>query len=345
MNAFVKVLPEAAGAEYLELDGPMLKPDQVLIEVKAASICGADIHLYDWAENLVEKYKPKLPLIMGHQFSGIIVDVGSEVKQWKVGARVTAFPILYCGQCSFCRSGEQNICDHGSMLGLETNGCFAEYVAVRASNVHRLDDAVPFDLGALSGLACIGLHAMERARLNGSRNVAVVGCGPLGLMIATLAKHSGADHLFITGLESERRGLDIGTQIGAVSIEVDTEDARELILSHTNGLGADIVFETGRTPEGVIQSFEIVRKGGRVNIVGQECMDVRVEPAEVSIRELELIGTMAYTSKNWRRVSETLLETEEDLRRLITHQFPLEKAEEGIRLMKNHEALKVILQP
>jgi len=269
MNAFVKVMPEVAGVEYLEMDAPRIKPDQVLIQVKAAGVCGTDVHLYDWADNIVREYKPKLPLIMGHEFAGAIAEVGSEAQRWKVGDRVTAFPVLYCGECFFCRNGQQNICDSRPLLGLGANGCFAEFVAVRSANVYRLDEAIPFDVGALSELACVGMHAIERIRLNGAKNIAVVGCGPLGLMLAILAKHSGAAQLFVTGLESDRVRLEIARQLGATAVQVPASDARELILSRTNGLGADIVFETAGVPAGVLQSMEIVRKGGKVSILGQ----------------------------------------------------------------------------
>ena len=345
MNAIVKVLSEPGGVEYLEMDAPRIKPDQVLIQVKAAGLCGTDIHLYDWADNIVREYKPALPLIMGHEFAGTVAETGSEVKQWKTGDRVTAFPILYCGECFFCRNGQQNICDNRPLLGLGTHGCFAEFVAVRASNVYRLDDAIPFDVGALSELTCVGMHAIERIRLNGARNVAVVGCGPLGLMTAILAKHAGAAQIFITGLASDRERLAIAKEIGAIPIQVQATDARELILSRTGGLGADVVFETAGVPAGVLQSMEIVRKGGKVSILGQGHDATALHTATLSFREIELVGTRAYTANNWRSVSRPLLAAEKDLKRIITHRLPLEKAEEGVQLMKAQKALKVILLP
>jgi threonine dehydrogenase-like Zn-dependent dehydrogenase len=199
MKAFVKVRPEPGGVEYLDWDVPSIGGGDVLIQVKAAGLCGTDMHLYEWPESIVREYKPKLPVVMGHEFSGVVAEVGSKVKNVKAGDRVTVNPLLYCEQCYFCKDGKQNICDNRPLLGLGVDGAFAESMAVRSSNVYRLDDAVPFDVGALSELTCVGLHAIGRVRLTGGDTVAVVGAGPLGFIMAVLAKHSGALRVFVTG--------------------------------------------------------------------------------------------------------------------------------------------------
>ena len=174
MKAFVKVRPESGGAEYSDFDVPRIGAEDVLIEVKAAGICGTDIHLYDWADNIVREYKPKLPLVMGHEFAGVITDLGPGVNGLEKGDKVTAFPILYCGQCRYCRNGEPNICNDRPLLGLGANGAFAQFVAVRAKNVYKLDDQVPFEIGALSEITCVGLHAIDRIRMGFGDTVAVV---------------------------------------------------------------------------------------------------------------------------------------------------------------------------
>ena len=214
------------------------------IQVKAVGICGTDLHIYDWEENIVREYKPKLPLVMGHEFAGIAVEVGPQVENFKAGDRVTGMPVLYCGECYFCRDGRQNICDHRPLLGLGADGAFAQYVSLRSANVYRLDDRISFELGALSEITCVGLHALEKARLTSGETVAVVGPGPLGVMMAALAKHSGAGRIFITGLEADRERLEIARQIGATPIQAEKEDPRKSIWDYTAGLGADVVFET-----------------------------------------------------------------------------------------------------
>jgi threonine dehydrogenase-like Zn-dependent dehydrogenase len=240
MKAFVKVRPEPGGAEYLDWDVPSIGGGGVLIQVKAAGLCGTDMHLYEWPDSIVREYKPKLPVVMGHEFAGIVAEVGSEVKNVRAGDRVTVNPLLYCEECYFCKDGKQNICDNRPLLGLGVDGAFAEFISVRSSNVHRLDDEVSFELGALSELTCVGLHAIERARLTGGDTVAVVGAGPLGFITTVLAKHSGAVRVFVTGLEADRERLELAGKIGATPIMVESTDPREQILEYTGGLGADV---------------------------------------------------------------------------------------------------------
>jgi len=345
MKAFVKTRPEIGGAEYMDFDDPRRQKGEVVIEVKAAGICGTDMHLYDWADNIIREYKPKLPVVMGHEFAGKIIDLGPEVENLKVGDNVTAFPVLYCGQCSYCRDGQQNICNNRPILGLGANGAFAQYVAIRAANVYRLDETIPFELGALSELTCVGIHAIDRIQMKLGDTVAVVGCGPLGLLMAILAKHSGAAQVFVTGLKQDRQRLDLAKKVGAYSVMVDQVDPKQIIFESTNGVGADVVFETAGSSAGVIQSIDVVRKGGRISILGQGHESTQIQTAMLSFREIELVGTRAYTGKDWDKVSATLLNAAEDLNQVVTHRIPLAQAEEGIKRMKSREGLKIILEP
>ena len=345
MKAFLKTRPEPGGVEYLDWKMPEKERGDVLVQVKAAGICGTDLHIYHWSDNIVQEYKPKLPLVMGHEFAGVVMEVGSHAKDLKVGDRVTAMPILYCGECFYCKDGKQNICDHRPLLGLGVDGVFAEFISLRSSNVYRLDGRVSFELGALSELACVGLHAIDRARLKGGETVAVVGAGPLGLMLTILAKHAGAARVFTTGLEADRGRLEIAGRIGATAVFVEREDPKQQILEFTGGLEADVVFETAGTASGVLQSLNLARKGGRVGILGQGHEVAAIPTAMLCFREIELVGTRAYTPKDWKRVSAMLLNCEEDLMKMITHCLPLPMAEKGIQLMESRQGLKVILLP
>jgi threonine dehydrogenase-like Zn-dependent dehydrogenase len=164
-------------------------------------------------------------------------------------------------------------------------------------------------------------------------------------MMAILAKHSGATRVFVTGLEADRERLELAGKIGATPLMVERVDPQQQILKYTGGLGADVVFETAGTPSGVIQSLSIVRKGGRVGILGQGHEPTEIPTAMLSFREIELVGTRAYTPRDWQRVSPMLLNAGHDLNQIITHRLPLEKAEEGIKLIKRRKSLKVMLLP
>jgi 2-desacetyl-2-hydroxyethyl bacteriochlorophyllide A dehydrogenase len=345
MKALVKIKPEPGGVEFLDWDIPKVGAKEILIQVKAVGICGTDLHVYDWADNIVREYKPELPLVMGHEFAGVVVELGSQVENWKVGDRVTGMPMLYCGECFFCKEGRQNICDHRPLLGLGSNGAFAQFVALRSTNVYRLDGRVSFELGALSELTCVGLHAIERTRLTCGETVVVVGPGPLGVMMAVLAKHSGAARIFIVGLEADRERLEHAHQIGATPVYGGKEDLQKLVLDYTGGLGADVAFETAGSSSGVSHALDLVRKGGRVCILGQGHESTNIPTAMLSFREIELVGTRAYTPKDWQRVFNILFNAADDLKRIISHRFPLNMAEEGIQKMKGREGLKILLLP
>ena len=345
MKALVKTKPKPGGVEYQNWDIPHLGSDRVLIKVMAAGICGSDIHLYHWGEKAVREYNPKLPFIMGHEFAGVIDEVGAQVEGLKVGDRVMVNPMLPCGKCFFCQDGRQNICDHRGSIGLTSDGAFAQFASIPSINIFKLEDEISFELGALAEPTCVGLHAIERIRVTSGDTVAIVGAGPVGLMMMILAKHSGAAYVFITGLEEDRKRLEIARKIGAIPIEVQSKDPQQEISEYTNGLGADVVFETAGTPKGIIQSLNIVRKGGRVCILSFASESTEIPTAILPFREIELVGTRAFTRKNWQRVSPVLLKAEDDLKRIITHRLPLRMAVEGFNLMDNREGLKVILLP
>jgi len=345
MKAFAKTKPGRGGVECLDWDVPRVGPGEVLIQVMAAGICGSDVHVYHWSEDVIREYQPTLPLVMGHEFSGVVAEVAPHVEGLKAGDRVTANPVLSCGNCSFCKGGRQNICDHRPLLGAGIDGAFAQFVSIRSANVYRLDDGISFELGALSELACVALHAIEKVGLISGNTIAVVGAGPVGLTTMILAKHSGAGPVLITGLKADRERLELAKEIGAIPIEAESMDASRQILEYSNGLGADVVFETSGSSAGVIQSLNLVRKGGKICLIGLAPGTTGIPTAIVAFREIELVGTRAYTSKTWEKIFHVLLNAGEDLKRIITHRLPLRLAEDGFRLMETREGLKVMILP
>jgi len=231
------------------------------------------------------------------------------------------------------------------LIGLIHHGAFAQFVKVRSANVFKLEDKISFELGALSEVVCVAMHALERVGTTNGSAIAVMGAGPIGLTTAILAKHSGAGLVFVTGLKADRERLELARGIGAIPIEVESVDPRQQILEWTDGLGADVVFETAGASAAVLQSLDVVRKGGKVCLVGLPPGATAIHTAEVAFREIELIGTRAHTPKNWQRVSRTLLNAGEDLKRVITHHLPLHSAEDGFRLMDNRQGSKVLILP
>lgn len=345
MKAIVKTAPGPGNLVYTDFQEPEARPGHVVIEVKAAGICGTDMSLYAWAEPMVREYRPQPPLVMGHEFAGVVCEAGNGVTGFKVGDRVTANPIMYCGTCYHCRSGRPSICDSRPMLGLGLHGCFAQFVAVRQENVFPIPPAVPFETAAMTEVLCVILHALERVPVGPGDTVAVVGPGPLGLMALLGARAAGASQLILTGLAVDRDRLRIAGSLGAHTIVVDEADPAEAVRALTRGLGADVVFECAGQSSGVPQALALVRKGGRIGALGQGYADSTFNTAVLSYREAELIGIRAYDPKTWHRSYDVLASGRIPLERLVTHRLPLEEAVRGIELMKSRQGLKIVFTP
>ena len=345
MKAIVKTAPGPGNVAYTEFKDPTIQPGQVVIEVRATGLCGTDLSLYHWKESMVRQYKPEPPLVMGHEFAGVVCQVGSGVTKFRVGDRVTANPMMYCGQCYFCNTGRHSICDNRPMLGLRFDGCFARFVAVREENVYPLPPEASFEAAAMSEVLCVALHALDRIPLGPGDTVAVVGPGPMGFLVMLAAQAAGASRVVMTGLSLDRDRLKIAQSLGAHTILVDETDPAEAVRDLTRGLGADVVFECAGHPQGVPQALGLVRKGGRIGVLGQGHGDSSFNTAIVCFREVELIGVRAYDPKVWHRSYDVLARRQFPLERLITHRLPLEEAAHGIELMESRQGLKIMFTP
>jgi threonine dehydrogenase-like Zn-dependent dehydrogenase len=341
----VKTAPGPGNLAYTDFRDPELHPGQVVIEVQAAGLCGTDLSLYNWKESMVRVFKPKPPMVMGHEFAGVVAQVGPGVTGLKLGDRVTANPMLYCGQCYFCKAGRHSICDNRPQLGLGLDGCFARFIAVRQENVYPLPPEATFEAAAMSEVLCVALHALDRIPVGPGDTVAVVGPGPMGFLVLLAARAAGASRLVMTGLKVDGDRLQVAKSLGAHTIVADEADPAEGIRELTRGLGADVVFECAGHPSGVPQALELVRKGGRIGVLGQGYADSSFNTAILSYREVELIGIRSYDPKVWHRSYDVLASRQMPLEALITHRLPLEEAARGIELMKSKQGLKIMFTP
>lgn len=345
MKAVVKTQPGPGNVAYTDFQDPELLPGRVAIEVRAAGICGTDLSLYHWPESMVREFKPNLPVVMGHEFSGVVSALGAGVSRFKVGDRVTANPVMSCGTCLYCRTGRPQVCDDRPLLGVGLNGCFARYVAVREENVFPLPPQVSFETGAMNEVLCVALHALGRIPVSLGDTVAVVGAGPMGFLILLAAQAAGASRLIMTGLGVDRDRLKVAASLGAHTVVANEADPAEVVRDLTRGLGADVVFECAGHPSGVPQALRLVRKDGRVGILGMGSGESSFNTAMLSHREIEMVGTRAYDPKVWHRSYDVLASGKVPLEKIVTHHLPLQGAPRGIELMKNKEGLKTLLTP
>src|ERR1700758_1664733 len=258
MPATMKALRKmqaARGLSYESAPIPAIGPTDVLVRVKTASICGTDLHIYGWDRWSQGRIKP--PVTLGHEFCGVVERVGEEVTAVKPGDFVSAEMHVNCGHCHQCRLGEAHICQNLKIIGIDQDGAFAEFVKIPASNIWKLDAAIPEHYAAILDPLGNAVHTVLAGAIAG-QTVLVTGCGPIGLMAIAVAKAWGSSTVFATEPNEHRRAT--AKKMGAaVVINPAAEDAKAKILSETNKTGVDVLLEMSGNPKAIQQGFKALR--------------------------------------------------------------------------------------
>ena len=336
------VLHDVRDIRVEEVKKPEIAEDEVLIEVKAAGICGTDLHFYKG------EWKVDMPIIPGHEFSGVIAEVGENVDGFKIGEHVVAEPNITCGSCYFCLMSERNFfCENLKAVGVTVNGAFAEYLKIKGRNLYRIPENLSFEEAALiEPLACC-IRGLDNVGIKAGESVLIVGAGPIGLLLMQLVRNFGASMIIQTDLEDYR--LEKALELGADHvINVRKEDPIKVIKKLTGGYGVDVAIEAVGSPKAITQAVEAVRKGGRVNIFGVSPQDAvwQVKPFDLYSKELTI--TTSYRSPyTFQRAVKMASSGRLKLKPLISHIFPLEKIAEAFEILdkKLDNVMKVILKP
>ena len=342
MTAVVKAAP-APGSEVRQVPVPEVGPRDVLVKVKAASICGTDLHIQDWDKWAQGRIHP--PLVFGHEFCGDIVERGASATTVPVGAFVSVEGHLVDGTCYQCRTGNAHICENVAIVGVDRPGCFAEYVAVPESNVYVMDKGIPPEVAAIQDPFGNAVHTTLSGAVAGL-SVAVVGSGPIGCCAVAVAQAVGARRVIAIDIRPYR--LELARRMGADRVIDSTqEDPVAAVQSDTDGEGADVVLEMSGHVEGVKQAFRMLRRGGRISLLGIPSQPVALDLAEdVIFKGATVHGINGRRMwQTWYQAQALLRSGKVDLRPLVTHTFPLAKIHEGMALLKQGEAAKVILYP
>jgi len=343
MKAVVKYAHGKGNVELREVPKPSPGPDEVMIEVKAAGICGSDLHIFD--EDIKLPIRP--PVIMGHEFSGVIVEVGSSVTKWKPGDRVTSETSAYvCGECVSCRTGNYNVCAKKRLIGYWFNGAFTKYCVVPSRLVHKLPDNVSFLAGALcEPLACCVNGVIEKTRIQPSDIVVIAGPGPIGLLSLQIAKSQGA-FVILCGTSRDEKRLKLGESLGAdLTVNVENEDPWQVVSRITNGAGADVFIDCSGSPNAVRMGFQLVRRGGQYTQIGLTGRPFSLDFDLVAYKELIVRGSLGQRWTSWKiglkMLSKGLVKTEP----LVSDVLPLSQWEIGFQKVRRKEGIKVILKP
>lgn len=323
---------------------PEPKPDEVLVQVKSVGICGSDVHYY--REGGIGDQVITSPFILGHEFSGVIAEVGSGVGDLKPGTRVAVEPGKPCFQCKPCKRGLINLCRKIQFFGTPpVDGSFREYLTWPANLVVPIPDTMSFDEAAMIEPLAVGVYSADLAEIKGGEMVAVLGAGAIGLSCLQAAKAAGAEFAIVSEPIAERRELAVKLGADAV-IDPTTTDAPHAIMDATDGDGADVVFEAAGEVETCEQSAFAAKSAGTIVIVGIPEEDIYRFNATIA-RRRELTVRFARRSRNATRRSIDLAASGKiDVASYVTHTFPLEKAAEAFELAheKRDGALRVVIR-
>jgi threonine 3-dehydrogenase len=344
MRAIVKTGP-GPGMEVRDVPTPACGPSDVLIKVHAAGVCGTDLHIWEWDAWASNRLKP--PVVIGHEFAGTIAALGAEPAAeglLAVGDQVTAEGHIVCGHCLQCRTGHAHLCSRTRIIGVDRDGAFADFIAMPASNVMKLD-GIPTEIGAIMDPIGNAVHTvLEGGEVPGS-TVFVLGCGPIGCFACGVAKAAGASLVIASDLNDMR--LNLARAMGAdVILNPDRDDILARIKDLTGGDGVDLVCEMSGHPAGHSQAFAAARLGGRVNLLGTPSRKTDVDFArDVIFKGLTLYGVTGrkmYTT--WQQMFRFLRNGQLKPLPVVTHRFPLEQIADAITVIKEGKAGKVILE-
>jgi L-iditol 2-dehydrogenase len=279
-----------------EVVAPVAGLGELVISVQAAGICGSDIHGY---KGTTGRRKP--PIIMGHEFSGVVSEVGEGVTRFRVGDRVVAQPLVSCGECYNCCKGLANICVNRSGLGMDLNGAYAERVKVRENMVYPLPGEMTWEQGAMVEPLSVAMHAVNLTPLQLMDTLVIIGAGAIGLLTLLAARLAWAGQIIISDMSARR--LSIAASLGAdLVVNVAERDPVEAVLAETQGMGAHVVIEAVGIGATVKQSLAVVRTGGHITWIGNSQPDVELSMQQVVTRELTIQGAYGFNEEFQRAI-------------------------------------------
>jgi L-iditol 2-dehydrogenase len=344
MLALIKTQKGDGFLELRDVPVPKIEPEEVLIEVKAAGICGTDIHVKH------DEFPYWPPVVLGHEFSGSIVEVGPQVEGYKVGDRVVAEPhTKACGKCYLCRSGNIQICAAKRSPGWGIDGAFTKYIKMPEKLLHRIPDNVSFEEGAVvEPLANVVHDVLERGKVEAEDFVVVLGPGPIGLMAAMAARAEGARAVMIVGTpRDEEMRLKVARELGIDHVvNLGTENPVDKCVALTDGRGADLVVEASGAEPAINMAVELVRKKGRITVIGMTGKEKIQFPWDKAIFKVcDIIFNLSTSYTSWDRAISLIASGKVNVKAITSHREPLENWERVFADVENLSALKALLIP
>ncbi len=338
MRALVKSRREP-GLWMEDVAKPAVGPNDVLVKVQKTGICGTDIHIFNWDE--WSQRTIKTPMHIGHEFMGVVAEVGSEVTGYQVGDRVSGEGHITCGQCRNCRAGKRHLCRNTVGLGVNRIGCFAEFVAIPAINIFPIPAGISDEIAAFFDPLGNAVHTALSFDLVGE-DVLITGAGPIGVMAAAICKHVGARHVVLTDVNDYR--LELGKKLGATrTVNVAREDLAAVMKELGMTEGFDVGLEMSGNGSAFKQMFKAMNHGGRVAILGIPAGEVSIDWGQVIFKGLVLKGIYGREMfETWYKMT-AMLQSGLDISAAVTHRYPAAQFKEAFEVMRTGASGKVVL--
>lgn len=338
MRALAKLEP-AAGLTLVDIERPVAGHNDVLIKIRKTAICGTDIHIWKWDE-WAGKTIP-VPMHVGHEYVGEIVEIGQEVQGFSVGDRVSGEGHITCGHCRNCRAGRRHLCRNTVGVGVNRPGAFADYLVIPAFNAFKIPDDVPDDLAAIFDPFGNAAHTALAFNLVGE-DVLITGAGPIGAMAAAIARHVGARNVVITDVNDYR--LDLAARMGATrTVNVSRETMSDVMKELRMTEGFDVGLEMSGVPSAFTMMLEQMNHGGRIAMLGIPPAGFGIDWTQVIFKGLEIKGIYGREMfETWYKMV-AMLQSGLDLTPMITHHFPVSDFRQGFEAMLSGQSGKVIL--
>lgn len=342
MKALIKKEEGFGNVELIDIEEPTINDDQVKIKVKYSGICGSDIHSYKG------EYKNlRTPVVLGHEFAGIVTEIGKNVTETKVGDRVTSETTFYiCGKCDYCKTGDYNLCADRKGIGTQINGSFAEYVVARKESIHVLPENVDLLSAALTEpLACCTHPALEKTNIEIGEHVLVFGPGPIGILLAQVAKARGA-YIILAGVSKDEERLKIAKNLGIdCTIDIEKQNIEEIINNLTNGYGVDKVFDCSGSIHATNAGLKLLRKKGTLVQVGIFAKSLNeMDQEKIIQKEISYVGSRSQKPSSWKLALYLLNSNKVNAKALVSKIYRLEDWQEAFNKVISGEEMKVVLE-
>ncbi len=342
MRAIVKP-DRSPGLKLIQVPIPKPGPREALIKVAATSICGTDLHIFKWDPWAQSRVRP--PVVAGHEFCGHVVEIGEVVTEVKVGDYVSAESHIVCHACAPCRTGRAHLCQNTQIIGVDRDGCWADYIVMPVENLWPNPPDMPLEIASLQENFGNAVHTAFATELT-ARRVLVTGCGPVGLMAIMVARAAGARTVYATDISNYR--LRMARQVGAdMALNVSEGNAAQTILADTQNEGVDVLLEMSGAPQAIDMGFKLLRFGGEAALLGLAPSGI---PFDIN-NAVVLKGATVYGIvgrelwATWFRMRNLLASGLVDLNKIITHRFALEDYDAALRVMQGGQSGKVVMFP